>query len=331
MEGLISEKMSRLKLEAVAVMVLVLLAACGDEDAGPSRAGVQETSRTEQSGAPTPPAEEPGPISAPMTEPVPSAWPTPPAQVAEAGEPQASDANERALTRDHKLVSVRRGDLVTSISIYGRIAFPNTRKVIFETQGALDSVVVEEGQTVKAGQPLAHMDRATVTALEEALAQARFDASMAREALADALVPHGPLEVAKAEAVVADAKETLRTAEERLLSLLRPTDREMATAESVRADAILKIDGLLDEIDSLVGGPDEKELEHLQVHARSDQVLLENALRGESLAEEEWDARIAPVKREVEEGEEEYRALFLHWLSVGKPRTSTSACPLTPC
>ena len=112
-----------------------------------------------------------------------------------------------------------------------------------------------------------------------------------------------------------------------MLSLLRPTDREMATAESVRADAILEIYGLRDEIDSLVGGPDAKELEHLQVHAGSDQVLLENALRGESLAEDEWDARIAPVKREVEEGEEEYRALFLHWLGVEAQDVNVSLPP----
>ena len=42
MEGLICRKMSRLKLAAVAVPVLVLLVACGDGDAGPSRTDVQE-------------------------------------------------------------------------------------------------------------------------------------------------------------------------------------------------------------------------------------------------------------------------------------------------
>ena len=339
MEGLIHGKMSLLKLEAVAVLVLVLLAACGDEDAGPSRAGVQDPERTEQSDLPAPHAPEPDPTSTPMTVPVPSGSPRPPAgepvptsipvkepvasvlptpyaPVAVAVERQASDSNEGALAEDRQLFPVRRGDLVMSISINGRIAFPNTRTVVFETQGTLGSVAVEEGRTVTMGQPLAYMDRATVTALEEALAQARFDASMAEEALANALTPHSPLETARAEARVADAGEALRTAEEELLSLLRPTGREMASAESVRADAILKIDGLRDEIDSLVGGPDEKELEHLRVHTRSDQVLLENALRGESLAEEEWDTRLGRASGEVEAAAQEYRAFFLEWLGV---------------
>lgn len=76
-------------------------------------------------------------------------------------------------------------------------------------------------------------------------------------------------------------------------------------AESVRADSILKVNVLRDEIDSLVGGPDEKEIQHLQVHARSDQIVLDNALRGQSLAEEEWEARVGRTSREVEEGAEE--------------------------
>ena len=339
MEGLIHGWMSRLKLEAVAVLVLVLLAACGDEDAGPSRAGVQETGRTESPGSPTPPAPEPaltstpvkeavasssptppagepGPNSTPVKDPVASASPTPPPSPAVVADRQASDSLEEALAEDRQLVRVRRGDLVISISINGSIAFPNTRTVIFEAQGALRSVDVEEGRTVTMGQPLAYMDRATVLILEEALAQARFDASMAKEALANALTPHSPLDIARAEARVADAGEALLTAEEHLLSLLRPTGREMAAAESIRADTILKIDGLRDEIDSLVGGPDEKELEHLQVHARSDQVLLENALRGESLAEEEWDTRLGRASGEVEAAAQEYRAFFLEWLGV---------------
>ena len=350
MEGLIHGKMSRLNLEAVAVLVLVLLAACGDEDTGPSRAGVQETSRTERSDPPTPPAPETVLTSIPMTEPVPSASPTPPA-----GEPvptstpvkepvasalptpsaspavvadrPASASPEVALAEDRQFVRVRRGDLVTSLSINGSIAFPNTRTVIFETQGTLGRLAVEEGQTVTAGQPLAHMDRATVTALEEALAQARFDASMAGEALADALAPRSLLEIAQAQAKVANAKDTLRTAEQKLLSLLRPTDHELATAESVRADTILKIDALRDEIDSLISGPDEKELEHLQFQTRLDQIVLENALRGRSLTVEEWGAKIGAAYGEVEEAAGEYRVFFLRWLGVDAQDVDASLHP----
>ena len=253
MEGLIHEKMSLLKLEAVAIVVLVLLAACGDEDAGPPRTDVQETERDDQADC---------------------------------------------------------------ISISGSIAFPNTRAVTFETQGALGRLAVEEGQTVRAGQPVAYMDRDTMIALEGALAQARVDASMAREAIANALAPPSPLEIAQAEAKVANAREALRTAEEKLLSLLHPTGHDIATVESARADTMLKIDGLRDEIDSLARGPDEEELEHLRSHARSDETVLENALRSESLTEQEWDVKVGRASGEVEEAAEEYRAFFLTWLGV---------------
>ena len=245
--------------------------------------------------------------------------------------PSRADLQETLLANDQRLIRVRRDDLVTSISINGSIAFPNTRTVIFETQGTLGRLAVEEGQAVTEGQPLAHMDRATAIALEEAFAQAQVDASAAREALANALTPRSPLEIAQAKAKVADARETLRTAEETLLSLLRPTDREIAAAEWVHADAVLKavlkIDGLRDEIDSLVGGPDEKELEDLQFHARLDQIVLENALRGQSLTVEVWDAKIGPASREVEEAAEEYSAFFLEWLGVDAQDVDASLPP----
>ena len=241
MEGLMYEKTSRLKLTAVAVLVLVLLVACGDKESG---------------------------------------------------------HNDRV------------------ISINGSIAFPNTRTVAVETQGALGRLAVEEGQAVTVGQPLAYMDRATMKALEGALAQAQVDVSMAREVLASTLDPPSPLEVAQAEARVANAEEALRTAEEELLALLQPTDHDVAIAESVRADTILKIDALRDEIGSLIGGPDEKELEHLQFQARLDQIVLENALRGRSLTVEEWGAKIGAAYGEVEEAAEEYKAFFLTWLGV---------------
>ena len=350
MERPIHEKMSRLNLEAVAVLVLVLLAACGDEDAGPFRSGVQETSRTERSDPPTPPAPEPvltstpmtesvpsasptplagetGTTSTPMTESVPSASPTPPASPAVVADRQASDSPEEALAEVRQLVRVRRDDLVISVSINGIVAFPNTRTVVFETQGTLGSLAVEEGRTVTAGQPLAYLDRATVTALEGAFAQAQFDAAMAKEALVDAMAPHSPLEIAQAEARVADAREALLTAEEELLSLLRPTAREIAAAESARADAILKIDALRDEIDSLVGGPDEKELEHLQFQARLDQIVLENALRGRSLTVEEWGAKIGAAYGEVEEAAGEYRVFLLRWLGVDAHDVDASLPP----
>ena len=359
--------MDKVPRATLAALLCLFFAACGDasgdEEAKASRAGVRETARIVPSASPTPPAEEPGPASTPAkgsglpVTPAPSPkvpvatpvresgvpvtpTPSPGEQVhtsSRAGEytsaiagladRKVSDSPESAPDNDRQASHAGPDDPVSSISINGAIAFPSTRRVVFKTQGTLVRLAVEEGQAVTAGQPLAHMDRATEMALEGALAQARVDAAMAREALADVLAPPSPLEIARAEAMVADAGESLRTAEERLLSLLRPTDREMAAAESVHADTVLKIDALRREIDSLVGGPDEKELEHLRVHARSDQVVLENALRGESLAEEEWEARIGRASRELEAASKEYRDFFLKWLGIEAHHVDATRSP----
>lgn len=181
---------------------------------------MQETVPTEPSGSPSPPAAEPRVATTPVKEPV--------RPVGEAEDQGVSDSPEEVLAEDRQLIRVRRDDLVTSISINGTIAFPNTGKVILETQGTLGRLAVEEGQAVTEGQALAYMDRATEIALEGALAQAQVDATMASETLADTLTPHSPLETAQAEARVAEVREALWTAEEKLLFLLRPTDHEIA-------------------------------------------------------------------------------------------------------
>ena len=142
--------MSRLKLEAVAVLVLVLLAACGDEDAGPFRSGVQETSNARSGptrprhphrsrvltsipmtvnpcrpASPTPLAGETGTTSTPSRRnPCRPPSATPPASPAVVADRQASDSPEEALAEVRQLVRVRRDDLVISVSINGSSCIP---------------------------------------------------------------------------------------------------------------------------------------------------------------------------------------------------------------
>ena len=303
--------MDKALLAGLSALISLFLAACGGDDGGLPRALVHET--------PAPTRLIPTPAAVPMglASPLPG----------QAESQQAPDSGEEGPAADGHLVRVLRGDLATSISINGTIAFPNTKTVVVEVEGILGTLAVEEGQTVTAGQTVAHMDRATVTALEEALAQARFDALLAEDALASALAPHDSLETDRAEAEVARAVEALRSAEESRLSLLRPTEHEMAAAEAVLADNRLKVDALRAEIDSLVRGPNEKELEHLQVHVRSDEVVLENALRGETLAEEEWEVKIGRASREIKAASKEYRDFFLKWLGIEAHHVDATLSP----
>ena len=51
-----------------------------------------------------------------------------------------SEADDGTLAEDQQLIPVQRDDLVTSISINGSLAFPNTETASFETQGTLGTV-----------------------------------------------------------------------------------------------------------------------------------------------------------------------------------------------
>ena len=227
-----------------------------------------------------------------------------------------SETDDGALTEDQQLIPVQRDDLVTSISINGSLAFPITGTASFETQGTLGELAVEEGQQVRAGEPLGTLDGVTVAGLNEDLALARFNAAAARDALADAITPHSPLEIAQAEAKVADAKEALLNVEQKLFDLFEVTEHEIATADSTIADAVLKIDTIQDDIATLTGGPDPGELDDLRFQEQAGKVVLENALRDQSLAVEDWSDKTTTASDDIAAAVEEYRLPFEKWLGV---------------
>ena len=69
--------------------------------------------------------------------------------------------------------------------------------------------MVEEGQQVEEGQELARLDQSIVVSLESSVAKARLTLRDAEEALQQANDPHTALEIARAEAKVADARLSL--------------------------------------------------------------------------------------------------------------------------
>ena len=227
-----------------------------------------------------------------------------------------SETDDGTLTEDQQLIPVQRDDLITSISINGSLAFPNTETASFETQGTLGELAVEEGQLVRVGEPLGTLDEVTVAGLEETLALGRFNAAAARDALADAMTPHSALEIAQAEAKVADAKEALLNVEQKLLDLFAVTEHEIATADSTIADAVLKIDTIRDDIATLTGGPDQGELDDLRFQEQAGKVVLENALRDQSLAVEDWSDKTTTASDDIATAVEEYRLPFEKWLGV---------------
>ena len=230
------------------------------------------------------------------------------------------------LAENQQLIPVQRDDLVTSISINGSLVFPNAETASFETQGTLGELAVSEGDIVAAGQPLARLDDDTVSGLEEALAKARYDVSVAEEALAEVRVTYNPLELEQANAKLANAQEAVRVAEDKLLGLLEVTEHEVATAESVIADAMLKISNIEDDIVSLTVR-DQREVDDLIFQIETAQVALDNARRDQLLTVEEWAEKVDVAREDVGEAVEEYQTPFESWLGVDPRDVDDSIAP----
>ena len=142
-----------------------------------------------------------------------------------------------------------------------------------------------------------------------------MDASAAAEALADATAPYSPLEVDQADAKVTNAKDAVRVAEEKLLDLLRPTEHQLAAAESAVADAVLKISTIEDDIASLTSH-DLREVDDLMFQIRTAQVVLENARRDQLLMEQDWADKVDAATEDVDAAVDDYRLPFEKWLGV---------------
>ena len=184
-----------------------------------------------------------------------------------------SESDDSTLAEDQQLIPVQRDDLVTSISINGSLAFPNTETASFQTEGTLGQFEVAEGEVVTEGQVLAHLSDATVSSLEESLAKARYDASVIEDAISDLTSPFSALDIDQAAAKVSNAQETVRAAEDKLLDLLDVSDHQITTAEAAVADAMLKIGTIEDDIAALTG-PDQREFDNLTFQIETEQVAL---------------------------------------------------------
>ncbi len=220
------------------------------------------------------------------------------------------------LEADQQLVPVRRGDLVSQVSINGRLVFPQRQALAFGVQGVVQGLLVEEGQQVEQGQELARLDSATVAALEKAVAQARLDLRNAEDALAKARKASTALDIAQAEADVASARLALRDARDALDRLLDPPAEDVAEAEAAVANARLAARDAEEALKAARGGPEEQALASARAKVDSATVALSNATRDQALAEEQWGQKLQDAQDAAGEALEGYRNAFKKWLGV---------------
>jgi multidrug efflux pump subunit AcrA (membrane-fusion protein) len=148
-------------------------------------------------------------------------------------------AGEITLAPTERLLPVRIDTLTTEIAINGGIAFPNKEHLTFGSYGYVSEVFVAEGEIVTEGQPLASLDPESVVSLRRAIAQAQIDYEDALGALAHAQTP--TLQIAEAEAALANAELDVKNAQAALDELLKPDSQTVAKAEAALAEAELEV------------------------------------------------------------------------------------------
>ena len=164
--------------------------------------------------------------------------------------PFGGSGSEAGLANNERLIPVRFDSLVTEISINGSVAFSNKKDMTFGSPGFIDEILVSEGEIVAEGQPLARLDPESVANLSRAIAQAQLDYMGALDALEDAKQPS--LQIAEAEAAVANAALELHNARQSLDELLAPKREDIANTESALADAELEAQTAQEALDDLL-------------------------------------------------------------------------------
>ena len=135
-----------------------------------------------------------------------------------------------------QIVPVQYGDLIKQVSTSGNLAYPIRHVLRFGSQGTVAEVLVEEGDQVAAGQPLARIDDTTAAALRLNVATARYDLNAAREALDDLRTPN-ETGLAGARVRVVEERLNLKAAEEALAETEFQHKQALAQAREALADA----------------------------------------------------------------------------------------------
>ena len=163
--------------------------------------------------------------------------------------PFASET-DNVLAPTERLLPVRFDTLTTEISINGGIAFSNKEDLTFGSPGFVAEILVSEGEIVSEGQPLARLDPESVANLRRAIAQAQLDYEDALDELADAQTP--ALQIAEAEAALANAELEVQNAQEALDKLLNPDPQVVAQVEADLADAELEVQNTQEALDEAI-------------------------------------------------------------------------------
>ena len=159
------------------------------------------------------------------------------------------NTSEEADTQTAPSVQTQTGP--RDVPVSGSLVFPNTASLSFESPGIVGDVLVNEGDAVQNGQPLASLDNQSMSRLTTAVAGAQLAVTSAESNL-DALRLEPNIQVANAELEVASAEVALDEAQATLDHLLQRPGLNVATAQFAVAQAEIALDDARERLNDLI-------------------------------------------------------------------------------
>lgn len=131
-------------------------------------------------------------------------------------------------------VELMRGPLVASIGATGTVRANQTAILTWQTNGTVESVLVNTGDEVKIGQILATLQQ---TSLAQNIILAQADLVSAQEALKDLQEPPTELQLSQARQAIVNAEKAVQDAQQYLINI--QTQASQADIDAARANVSL--------------------------------------------------------------------------------------------
>ncbi len=149
-----------------------------------------------------------------------------------------------------QLLTIRRGDLVNSVSVNGTLEYANRERLSFGTTGTIDAFEVEVGDFVSRGDVLMSLEPEAIVTAGQNLQSASVALQDAEENL-DELINPDEQTIGEATLNVLTAYQSITDAEESLANLIEPSATDIATAELDVAEAKAAVDQATDKLADL--------------------------------------------------------------------------------
>ena len=176
-----------------------------------------------------------------------------------------------------QLLTIRRGDLVNSVSINGTLEYANRERLSFGTSGTTDAIDIEAGDFVSQGDILMSLDDEAIVAANETLQTASVALQDAEDELEELINPADQA-VSDATLTILKAYQTLADAEDAYDSILEPSDTDIAKAQLEVAKANSALEEATEKLSDLQA-PSPVSLENARLAAVEAEKSLDQLVR----------------------------------------------------